>query len=218
MAARRCRLAIRESRGAAIGELNVRPLRARPIKQNFMTKKPILNIIIIAIPTIIVVFLIIIAMQPSTYRVTRSVAITAPQEVVFPHMNELKKWEAWNPWGKADPNMKLTYGGPASGVGANYTWAGNKEVGEGRATITASRPSESVKYNMEFFKPMSSSSEMEFTFKPQGNQTEVTVTATGEKNFMAKAFCLFMSMDKMIGGKFERALADLKAIVESPAK
>ena len=183
-----------------------------------MTKKPILNIILIAIPTIIVVFLVIVAMQPSNYRVARSLAITAPQDAVFPHMNELKKWEVWNPWGKADPNMKLTYGGPASSVGANYSWAGNNEVGEGRATITESRPSESVKYKMEFFKPMSATSEMEFAFKPQGNQTEVTVTVTGEKNFMAKAFCLFMSMDKMIGGKFEKALADLKAIVESPVK
>jgi hypothetical protein len=59
---------------------------------------------------------------------------------------------------------------------------------------------------------------MDFTFKPQGNQTEVTVTVTGEKNFMAKAFCLFMSMDKMIGGKFDKALAELKTIAESPAK
>ena len=58
---------------------------------------------------------------------------------------------------------------------------------------------------------------MEFAFKTQGNQTEVTV-ATGEKNFMAKAFCVFMSMDKMIGGKFERALEDLKTIAESPTK
>ena len=40
----------------------------------------------------------------------------------------------------------------------------------------------------------------------------------GEKNFMAKAFCLFMSMNKMIGGKFEKALANLKTIAESPAK
>ena len=183
-----------------------------------MTKKPILNIILIAIPAIIVVVLIIVAMQPSNYRVARSLAITAPQDAVFPHMNELKKWEVWNPWGKADPNMKLTYGGPASGVGANYSWAGNNEVGEGRATITESRPGESVKYKMEFFKPMSATSEMEFAFKPQGNQTEVTVTVTGEKNFMAKAFCLFMSMDKMIGGKFEKALPDLKAITESSAK
>src|SRR5207245_8846268 len=187
-------------------------------RTKLMTKKPMLKIILIAIPTIIVVFIFIVAMQPSSYRVMRSVAITAPQEAVFPHMNELKKWEAWNPWGKADPNMKITYGGPASGVGANYSWAGNKEVGEGRATITESRPSESVKYKMEFFKPMSASSEMEFTLKPQGNQTEVTVTVTGEKNFMAKAFCLFMSMDNMIGDKFERALADLKTIAESPAK
>ena len=177
-----------------------------------------LKTILIAIPIIVVGFIIIVAMQPSTYRVTRSVVIAAPQEAVFPHMNELKKWEAWNPWGKADPNMKLIYGGPTSGVGANYSWAGNNEVGEGRATITESRPSESVKYNMEFFKPMSASSEMEFTFKPQGNQTEVTVTVTGEKNFMTKAFCLFRSMDNMIGGKFEKAFADLKAIAESSVK
>ena len=196
----------------------VRPLRSRPSEQNFMTKKPMLKIILIAIPTIIVVFIIIVAMQPSSYRVMRSLAIAAPPDALFPHMNDLKKWEAWNPWGKADPNMKLTYGGPASGIGANYSWAGNNEVGEGRATITESRPSESVKYKMEFFKPMSATSEMDFTFKPQGNQTEVTVTVTGEKNLMAKAFCLFISMDKMIGGKFERALAELKTIAESPAK
>ena len=197
---------------------SVRPLRARPIEQFCMTKKPMLKIILIAIPAIIVVFLIIVAMRPSNYRVARSIVIAAPQDAVFPHMNELKKWEAWNPWGKADPNLKLTYGGPASGVGANYSWAGNNEAGEGHATITESRPGESVKYKMEFFKPMSGSSEMEFTYKPHGNQTEVTMTVTGEKNFMAKAFCLFVSMDKMIGGKFERALTDLKAIAESSVK
>ena len=183
-----------------------------------MTKKPMLNVILIAIPVIIVVFLIIVALQPSSYRVTRSAVIAAPPDALFPHINDLKQWAVWNPWGKADPNMKLSYGGPASGVGANYSWAGNNEVGEGRATIAESHPSESVKYKMEFFKPMSGTSEMEFTFKPQGNQTEVTVTVTGDKNFMAKAFCLFMSMDNMIGRKFDKALAELKTIAESPAK
>jgi hypothetical protein len=177
-----------------------------------------LKIILIAIPVVLVIFLIIVALQPSDYRVTRSLAIGAPPEAVFPQMNEFKKWAAWNPWGKADPNIKLTYSGPASGVGANYSWAGNKEAGEGRATITESRPSESVRYKMEFLKPMSGTSEMEFTFKPQSNQTEVTMTVTGEKNFMARAFCLFVNMDTMIGGKFEKALADLKAIVESSVR
>ena len=177
-----------------------------------------LNVILVAIPIIVVVFIIIVARQPSAYRVTRLLAIAAPPEALFPHMNELKKWEAWNPWGKADPNMKLTYGGPASGVGANYAWAGNREVGEGRATITESRPGESVKFKMEFFKPMSGTSEVGFTFRPQGKKTEVTLVVTGEKDFMTKAFCLFVNMDNMIGGKFEKALADLNTIVESPAK
>ena len=176
------------------------------------------KIILLAIPAILVVFLIIVALQPSSYRVTRSLAISAPPDALFPQVNDLKKWEAWNPWSKADPDIKLTYGGPATGVGANYAWTGNREVGEGRLTIAESRPGESVKYKLEFFKPMSGVAETEFTFRPRGGQTEVTCTMTGEKNFMSKAFCLFMSMDKMIGGKFEKALVDLKAIAEAPAK
>jgi hypothetical protein len=35
---------------------------------------------------------------------------------------------------------------------------------------------------------------------------------------MAKAFCLFMNMDKMVGGDFERGLAQLKSLVESGNK
>jgi hypothetical protein len=177
-----------------------------------------LKIILIGIPTIIVLFLIVVAMQPSSYRVARSLVIAAPPDALFPQMNDLKKWAAWNPWGKADPNMKLTYNSQTTGVGASYSWAGNNEVGEGRATIAESHPNESVKYKMEFFKPMSATSDMIFTFKPQGNQTEVAVLITGEKDFMTKAFCLFMSMDKMIGGKFEKALSDLKLTAELPVK
>lgn len=75
--------------------------------------------VLIGIAVVIVVFLVIVAMQPSDYRVPRSLAIDAPPEAMFPHVNEMKKWEGWNPWGKIDPNMKLTYDGPASGVGAS---------------------------------------------------------------------------------------------------
>lgn len=174
--------------------------------------------ILIGVAVVLAVFLIIVALQPSTFRVTRSLAVAAPADAIFPHVNELKKWAAWNPWEKIDPNMKLTYEGPAAGVGASYSWVGNKDVGEGRMTITASRPNEAVRFRLEFFKPMAGVSDAEFTFKPQGNQTEVSWTMTGKNNFIAKAFCLFMNMDKMIGGQFEKGLADLKSIVETEAK
>ena len=40
---------------------------------------------------------------------------------------------------------------------------------------------------------------------------------TGEKNFMSKAFCMFMNMDKMIGGDFEQAMSGIKAVTEGAA-
>ena len=171
--------------------------------------------ILIGIAVIIIVFVIIVATRPSEYSVTRSVAIAAPPDAVFPHVNELKKWAVWNPWEKIDPAMKLTYEGPASGVGASYAWVGNSKAGEGRMTITESRPAELVRLKLEFFKPMAGVSTAKFTFKPEGRQTTVTWSMTGKNNFIAKAFCMFVSMDKMIGGQFEKGLADLKSVAEA---
>lgn len=174
--------------------------------------------ILLGLAAVLVVFLLIVALQPSTYRVTRAMTMAASPAVIFAHVNELKKWAAWNPWEKIDPNMKLTYAGPESGAGASYSWVGNKDVGEGKMTITASRPNESVQLKLEFFKPMAGVSDAELTFKAQGNETEVTWTMTGDNNFIGKAFCLFMNMDKMIGGQFEKGLTDLKAIAEAAPK
>ena len=171
--------------------------------------------ILIGLAVVIVIFVIVVATRPAEFRVARSIAIGVPPDAVFPHVNELKRWEAWNPWGKIDPNMKLTYDGPASGVSASYAWVGNNEVGEGRATITEIRANELVQLKLEFFKPMAGVSTAQFTFKPQGNQTEVTWAMTGKNNFIARAVCMFMNMDKMIGGQFEKGLADLKAMAET---
>jgi len=41
---------------------------------------------------------------------------------------------------------------------------------------------------------------------------------TKDKNFMSKAICLFMNMDKMVGGDFEKGLAGLKSAVQVAAK
>lgn len=173
--------------------------------------------ILIGVGVILVIFIVVIALQPSTYRVTRSQVINAPPDAIFPHVSELKKWAAWNPWEKLDPNMKLTYDGPEAGVGASYSWVGNNEVGEGKMTIIGSKPNEYIQFRLEFFKPMAGVSDTEFAFKPQGDQTEVTWSMSGKNNFIGKAMCLFMNMDKMIGGQFEKGLADLKTIAEKPA-
>lgn len=167
---------------------------------------------------IIIVLVVIVVLQPGDFRVARSTLVSAPPTAVFAQVNDFHKWNAWNPWGKIDPSMKQTYEGAPAGPGAVYTWTGNKEVGAGRMTITDSRPSDLIRVKLEFFKPFAATNTAEFTFVPEGNQTRVTWSMFGEKNFMAKAVHLVMSMDKMIGGQFEKGLADMKTAAEGAAK
>jgi hypothetical protein len=183
-----------------------------------MSKKPKLKIILLLVAVIIVAFLIIVALQPSDFRVSRSATIVAPPAAIFPHVNELKKWDAWSPWMKLDPNAKSTFEGPLAGKGAAMSWAGNNQVGEGKMTITESRPNELVQFHLEFYKPMTGTSDAEFTFKPEGNRTTVTWTMTGKNNFIGKAMCLVMNMDKMVGGQFEQGLASMKEIAEAETR
>jgi len=174
--------------------------------------------IFIGLVVIVVVFVVIVALQPSEFRVARTATISAPPPAVFARVNDFHKWAAWNPWGKIDPAMKQAYDGAPAGTGAIYTWTGNNEVGEGRMTITESRPSDLIRIKLEFFKPFAATNTAEFTFKPEGNQTAVTWSMTGQNNFMAKAVHLFMNMDKMVGGQFEQGLASMKSLVEAAPK
>jgi uncharacterized protein YndB with AHSA1/START domain len=174
--------------------------------------------IFIAIAAIVVVLAVIIALQPSSFQVARSTRISAPPTAVFAQVNDFHKWEAWNPWGKIDPAMKQSYEGAPAGTGAVYIWAGNNEVGQGRMTIIESRPSDLIRIRVEFFKPFAATSLSEFTFKPEGDQTAVTWTMTGNNNLIAKAVHLFIDMDKMVGGQFDKGLAQMKTAAEAPAK
>lgn len=173
-----------------------------------------LKIALIAIAVIVVLFLVLVAMQPSDFCVARSATIAAPAPAVFAQVNELRKWEAWSPWAKRDPAMKQTYEGAPAGSGAVTAWAGNKDVGEGRMTITESRPSELIRIKLEFFKPFTATNTAEFTFRPEGSQTVVTWSMSGQNNFIAKAMHLFMNMDKMVGKDFESGLANMKTVTE----
>lgn len=180
---------------------------------------PFIWIVLIVLAAIVAVFLGIVGARPNEFRVVRSTQIAAPPAAVFAQVNDFHNWEAWNPWGKLDPEMNKTYAGPPAGVGAVYSWVGNRNVGEGRMTIMDSRPSDLIRIKLEFFKPFRGTNAAEFTFEPAGELTNVTWNMTGTLSFVPKLFHTFMDMDKMIGGQFEKGLADMKAVVEKiPAR
>ena len=177
-----------------------------------------LKIILITLAVIIVVLGVVVAMQPAEFRVTRSTMMSAPPQVVFAQVDDLRKWELWSPWQKKDPAMKLTFAGPPAGPGASYSWAGNKEVGEGRLTITESHPNDLVRIKLEFMKPFTATNIAIFTFRADGNRTAVTWSMEGNNNYLAKALHLVMNMDRMVGGEFEKGLADMKKVAEAAPK
>lgn len=174
-----------------------------------------LNWILIAIAAIVAVFAVIAALRPADFRIERSAAMAAPSSAVFAQVNDFQNWRAWSPWEKIDPGLRRAYEGPAAGAGAQYAWAGNKDVGEGRMTIVESRPGERVRIKLEFFKPFAATNSAEFTFRPAADGgTAVTWAMSGRNNFFARAMCMFVNMDKMVGGQFEKGLAQMKAVVE----
>jgi len=173
--------------------------------------------ILITVAALVVVVIIAVALRPTDFRYTRSTTVNAPAAIVFDQVNNLRHWEAWSPWAKLDPTMKETYEGPPAGVGAKHHWVGNKKVGEGRMTITQSKPNELVVILLQFIKPFAATNTTEFVFAPQAGQTLVTWSMFGKNNFMAKAFGMFVNIEKMIGKDFDKGLAAMKQVAESKA-
>jgi hypothetical protein len=168
--------------------------------------------ILIVLAVLVVGLFIFAATRPSEFRISRSALVSAPPDVVFPHVNDLHNWEAWSPWAKLDPAAHSSYEGPAAGAGAAFSWAGNHNIGEGRMTITESHPYDLVRFRLDFLKPFKGTNLAEFTFQPENGQTRVTWTMSGRYGFIPKLMGLFLNCDKMMGDQFEKGLADLNKV------
>jgi len=176
-----------------------------------MIKKAISFLILL-----ISIFCIVASFQADHFTVSRSATYSASAESLFAKVNNLHEWNTWSPWAKIDPNAKATFEGPIEGEGAIMKWVSdNDEVGTGSMTITKSIPNEKVNFDLAFISPFKGTSKADFTFQSEGNTTKVTWSMYGEKNFISKAMGLIFDCDKMVGGQFEKGLANLKPLVES---
>jgi uncharacterized protein YndB with AHSA1/START domain len=174
--------------------------------------------IAIGLAAVVVGGLVLVALQPSEFRVERSLSIAAPRNVVFAKVNDFHQWDTWSPWAKLDPDAKHTFEGPASGTGAVVGWSGSDTMGEGRMTITESQPGELVRLRLDFKRPFPATNTAEFTFKPEGARTLVTWSMEGPKPFIVKAVSLVKDMDAMLGGYFDQGLANLRSVTEVAAQ
>jgi uncharacterized protein YndB with AHSA1/START domain len=174
-----------------------------------MLKKILLGLLVV-----VAAILLFATTRPDTFHVERSATIAAPPEAIFARVAKFAEWDAWSPWARLDPGMTQSFGGTDGTVGATYDWSGNSKVGKGRMTLAAIEPPSRVAIKLEFLEPFASTSDATFTFAPQGVGTRVTWAMDGPMNYLSKVICLFVSMDKMIGGDFEKGLGSLKTLSE----
>ena len=163
---------------------------------------------------IVIIILIRAATKPDTFRVERAITIKAPPERIFSLIDDFHNFGVWSPWEHLDPAMQRSITGAPSGKGAVYEWSGNAKAGAGRMEILESTTPSRVKMQLDFFKPFKNRNTAEYTLTPQGDSTKVTWAMYGPSPFISKIMQVFVTMDKMIGGDFDKGLAAMKSATE----
>jgi len=171
-------------------------------------------VIAVILAVAVAIILVLAATKPDEIRVQRTATIRAPAEQIFPLISDFQKWRGWSPYEEKDPAMKRSYEGAASGKGAIYAWAGDKNVGSGRMEILDAPAPSQVVIKLDFFTPFEGHNTAVFTMLPQGDGTHVTWLMHGPANFMSKLVQVFINLDNMIGRDFDAGLAKLKQVAE----
>ena len=152
--------------------------------------------------------LIAAATRSDVFRVQRSASIKAGPDRIFPLINDLHRFNTWNPFERKAPNLKRSYSGPESGKGAAYAFD------SGTIEIIDTAPPSKVTMTLHMLEPIETRNTVDFILQPKGDRTEVTWAMHGPVPYLAKIVHLFIDMDRMVGGEFEAGLASLKAIAE----
>lgn len=174
-----------------------------------------LNKILLGVAAVIIVFSVLVMMQPDSYRIERSIGIDAPAESVYSQIADLKKWPVWSPWAQRDPKMKMEYSEVTTGVGAWAAWDSETE-GRGRQTISDVAENHSLKIDLEFFSPFAAQASTDLAITP-GPDGDVALTwgMDGRNDgFVAKVFYLLMDFDNMIGTDYDDGLRAIKILSE----
>lgn len=164
--------------------------------------------------TIVVLFVVVGFLLPSSAHVERSVTINASPDRIFPLINDLKAFNRWSPWSRKDPNTTYVFSGSESGVGMKVRWHSEQpDVGTGSQEIVASVPDESVRTRLDFGEM--GQAVASFVIAPKGDASEVTWSFDTELSWNPIDRWVGLAMDKLLGPDYEAGLMNLKELAES---
>ncbi len=172
--------------------------------------KRLLKVILV----LIVVLVAVSYLLPRHVQVARSIDINAPASDVFAKVNGLKAGADWSPWLGRDPEVNLMYSGPDMGVGSKLEWTSeHPQVGNGKQEIVESVENQKVVTALDF----GSQGTAMATFDLVETNGTTTITWDLETDMGLNPIGRYMGllMDRLVGGDYEKGLANLKAMIEN---
>jgi uncharacterized protein YndB with AHSA1/START domain len=167
-------------------------------------------VVLIAIP------LVAAALLSKTFSIETSITIYRPIAEVFNYLKILKNADYYNKWVMTDPGMKKEYLGTDGTVGFVYKWdSQNKNVGKGEQEIIGISEGEKIDYEIRFIKPFEAVSNASLVTKTSGNnQTEVSWSFSGIRNYPMRIFHFLFNLKKMLTKDLHTGLVNLKNVLE----
>jgi hypothetical protein len=170
----------------------------------------------VALAIIVILVLVVIGayLLPRHAVVSRSIEINAPPDVIYPLVSDLRRTNEWSPWLELDPDVEITFTGPADGVGQTMNWVSdNPNVGSGSQSITMLEPDTKVETALDFGDQGTATAS--FDLAPEGSATKVTWGFSSDLGFNPVGRYFGVMFDKWIGADYEKGLAKLKTVAEA---
>ena len=153
-------------------------------------------------------------MLPAEQLVGRSVAVNAPPEAIYSHVDSPRSW-TWSPWSAAKlPGARIRYEGPQTGVGAQVVWQ-DETMGDGRLSLAKADPLRGVTYEMSLNRdPYTASGGLQFV---PGDSSTLVVWTWRARYSDPVARLMGIIAGEQLGAQLEQGLLELKKIAEASA-
>lgn len=161
----------------------------------------------------LVIFALFMALAPTEIDVTESIKIDAHPDVVYAQINNVKNWQEWSPWKKADPSMEVTLGDKIEGVGANYSWV-SEQMGNGSFKIAKAETNKSQVQEISMMDGEPFNARFDMETSEEGKVT-LSWSMKNEIGFMDLGGRIFgFVAPMMLSESFKSGLNDIKTIAE----
>ena len=150
---------------------------------------------------------------PGHVTVARSMVINAPESIVFPYLNNVRRFGDWSPWASRDPELTVSYSGPDQGKGAKVEWTSSKaSVGTGSMEITESNPNRHIDLAVDF---NGLDGTAYYDVAPSGSGSKVTWGLSYDSGTSPLKRWKGLMLDRYLGAEFRDGLGKLKDKVET---